>query len=57
MNRLLTSIGLFPLFLPSIDAADRPNIVVIMADDIESWSDRRRVEYLVFMGLRAPQTI
>ena len=57
MNRLLTSIGLFLLLLPSGDAADRPNIVVIMADDIESWCDRRRVEYLVFMGLRASQTI
>lgn len=34
MNRLLTSIGLFLLLLPSIDAADRPNIVVIMADDL-----------------------
>ena len=31
MNRLLTSIGLFLLLLPSGDAADRPNIVVIMA--------------------------
>lgn len=34
MNRLLTSIGLFLLLLPSIDAADRPNIVVVMADDM-----------------------
>ena len=34
MNRLLTSIGLFLLLLPSGDAADRPNIVVIMADDM-----------------------
>jgi len=34
MNRLLTSIGLFLLLLTSIDAADRPNIVVIMADDL-----------------------
>lgn len=34
MNRLLTSIGLFLLLLSSIDAADRPNVVVIMADDL-----------------------
>ena len=34
MNRLLASIGLFFLLLPSSDAADRPNIVVIMADDM-----------------------
>ncbi|MGZ0173425.1 MAG: arylsulfatase [Planctomycetales bacterium] len=34
MNRLLTSIVLFLSLLPSIHAAERPNIVVIMADDM-----------------------